>query len=109
MRTPIVLLLAGAVLAGCAAPARRAELVRPYSAELAASVEPGTYPYVAEHGRGDRRLAFVAAAHSSTPGSPTHQEVRRAFDHVRPAAVIIEGIPSSWGENPEAIVELARA
>lgn len=108
MRTPILLLLAGALLAGCAGTAPRPSLVQPYSAHLAAVVEPAEYPYVAEHRRGGLRLAFVAAAHSSTPGSATHLQVRRAFDRVRPAAVIIEGVPSSWGENPEAIVELAR-
>ncbi|MBW3558713.1 MAG: hypothetical protein KY449_02930 [Proteobacteria bacterium] len=108
MRTPIVLLLAGAVLAGCAAPAARTGPVPLYTRQLAATVEPGQYPYVAEHSRNGRRLAFVAAAHSSTPGSPTHLEVRRAFERIRPAAVIIEGIPSSWGENPAPIVELAR-
>lgn len=108
MRKPLILLLTGAALAACAAPAARVDLVQPYSAELAGAQEPDSYPYVAEHSRGGQRLAFVAAAHSSDAGSSTHREVRRAFDHIKPAAVIIEGIPSEWGENPASIVELAR-
>lgn len=109
MRKRLVLLLAGAVLAACATPTSGIELVRAYTAELDAAVEPEAYPYVAEHRRGGRRLAFVAAAHSSNPGSQTHLQVRRAFEHLQPAAVIIEGIPSEWGENPRMVVELARA
>jgi hypothetical protein len=101
-------LLAAAVLAGCATPSPPADAVRTYSAELAAEVEPAAYPYVAEHVRDGRRLAFVAATHSVDRSSATHQEVRRAFQRVRPEAVIIEGIPSSLGPNPPIIVELAR-
>jgi hypothetical protein len=108
MRKLLLLALTGAALAGCATPSARLDLVQPYTAELAASVEPSEYPYVAEHSRSGRRLAFVAATHTVDRNSATHRDVRRAFDHVRPAAVIIEGIPSSWGENPEAVVELAR-
>jgi hypothetical protein len=108
MRLAAVLLTA-ALLTGCAAgPSGLSGLVEPYRADLAGAAEPAAYPYVAEHVRGGRRLAFVAAAHSVERGSATHQDVRRAFDHVKPTAVIIEGIPSSWGQNPEMVVELAR-
>ena len=108
MRKLLLLLLTTGALAGCAAPAARLDLVEPYTAALAAAVEPSQYPYVAEHVRGGRRLAFVAATHTVDRGSATHRDVRRAFEHVRPAAVIIEGVPSAWGDNPEAVVELAR-
>jgi hypothetical protein len=103
------LLLTAALLAGCAtAPSRLESLVEPYRADLAGAAEPAAFPYVAEHARGDRRLAFVAATHSVDRNSATHRDVRRAFEHLKPAAVIIEGIPSEWGENPEMVADLAR-
>lgn len=103
-RTTVWLALAAA-LAGCAAPASRSAAVQPYTSALATAVEPVSYPYTAVHGR---RLAFVAAEHSVDPDGATHRAVREAFARLRPAAVIIEGIPSAWGENPADIVALAR-
>ena len=109
MRILLVLLSAASVLAGCATAVRPTTLVETYSDQLVETGEPANYPYVAEHARRGARLAFVAAAHSADRGSPTHQQVRRAFEHLKPTAVIIEGIPSEWGENPLPIVELARS
>lgn len=108
-RFPAVLALAlAASLAACATPARRVVEAQTYSAAAADAVEPLTYPYVALHERAGRRLAFVAAAHSQERDGPTQRSVRAAFDRVRPAVVIVEGVPSSLGENPADVVALAR-
>ncbi len=97
-----------ASVAGCATTAGEpVRTVEAYSAGLAQSVEPLSYPYTALHERGGRKLAFVAAAHSVDPQSPTHLAVRDAFEQVRPAAVIIEGFPTELGETPKVIAAIA--
>ena len=104
-RTGVLTALAAGLLASCATPAARITAAQPYLTAVSTAQEPLTYPYTAVHGR---RLAFVAAEHSSDPGSATHRAVRDAFERVRPSAVIIEGFPTELGENPRPIVALAR-
>lgn len=109
-RRLLSVLTAAALLVGCATarPSDPAALVQAYSVAAAGAAEAPGYPYVAEHRRGRRRLAFVAATHTVERDSATQRAVRQAFTRVRPQAVIIEGVPSSLGANPEMIVELAR-
>ena len=99
--------IALAGLSACAtAPADRSALIAPYTTELAQTAEPFPFPYTAVHRHGGRKLGFVAATHTVDPASPTMQAIREAFDHVQPAAVIIEGFPTEMGENPDVIVDI---
>ena len=84
------------------------ELLQPRRAEDRDLDVTGT-PYVAHFERDGRDLLFVAARHEQDiERDPTHELVRRAIDWLDPDVVIVEGVPTSAGENPRRFLEQAR-
>jgi hypothetical protein len=53
-------------------------------------------------------LAFLATQHVVTHRNPKLAAIDRAFEHARPAHVILEGFPTAMGESPAPLVETAR-
>jgi hypothetical protein len=106
------LALGAVALGGCAttpttelvSDARR---VMPYSASRQERLfsrffkEPQSF--TADFQRGPYSLSFVAADHSVDPAGATFREVRDTFSRVSPKSLILEGFPTSWGDNPEPI------
>lgn len=101
------LLVGGAALAtvGAARPPflPRSDLVQPYTPEREATLFRRPVPFLALYRRGDARLGFVAAAHGEGRTNGTFALIRRAFERVRPAELIVEGFPTSLGSNPTRI------
>jgi len=66
-------------------------------------------PHAALFHRDDRMLLFIGAVHQrDVANDPTHRMVRAAIEGFRPDAVIIEGVPTSAGPQPERMLESAR-
>lgn len=83
-------------------------LVAPFTEERQATLLPAQPPLLVLYRRAGRRLAFVAAEHGIDPASSTFAMIRRAFDWLRPRAVIVEGFPTTWGESPAYMVAATR-
>jgi hypothetical protein len=105
------LVLGAAALYGCATTgiaelADDPSLVIPYSPQIQARLFKRPPPFTAGFQRGDYCLSFVAAEHSIDPVGATFREIRETFSRARPACLIVEGFPTAWGDNPEAIASL---
>lgn len=81
--------------------------IDPFEDGLEARRFPRTKPFVAIYGQNGKKLGFVAAVHSVDPTGPTFGSVQRAFAHLSPKLVIIEGFPTALGRNPERIMQMA--
>lgn len=100
-----------AVAAGCASLAPVAgdpALVDPYAPEREAALYPVEPPFLAVFERGGRTLGFVTAVHTTERNSRTFSAIRQGLERVRPAALVLEGFPAAWGDNPAKIVEDTR-
>jgi tetratricopeptide (TPR) repeat protein len=89
--------------------------VLPYSLELERRTQPWcpgdcvhAIPFVATYQRGDEKLVFVGVRHAFDPENPTMRAVAEGFSRIVPAVVVLEGFPSSMGENPAPLVQLAQ-
>ena len=51
---------------------------------------------------------FVGVHHAFQPNSPTMKAVKAGFAHFPPKMVILEGFPTTMGENPPQIVAVVR-
>lgn len=106
--------LASAVLAalalgliGCGhtAPFRaNLELLRPWNAAEDAS-QSG--PFAARFVKGDNKLTFVAAQHTTSLDHPTITLLRRELKLLSPEVVVVEGPSRSKGLSPKPLVERA--
>ena len=79
-------------------------LVDPYDEAREARLYGREQPFIALYRRAPYVLGVVASVHSVDPSSKTFASIDRAFDLVRPAIVILEGFPTTWGKNPERIL-----
>lgn len=80
------------------------DLVRPFSGRTHV-VFPKSPPFLATFA--GSRLGVVAANHSIDRDDPLFGIIRDAFDVIRPDVVIIEGVETRRGENPQSIAERA--
>jgi hypothetical protein len=93
---------------GCVSPAivgdnRRVE---PLSQELQERLFKQAVPFAAHFRRGMYSLTFVAAEHSTDPNSSTFKKIAESFTRARPLKLVIEGVGTAWGDNPEAITSM---
>ena len=66
-------------------------------------------PYVALFEKDGKQLLFLAAKHEKDiENAPTHELVRKAIDWLEPDVVIIEGVRTSEGPNPQRFLGNAR-
>ena len=66
-------------------------------------------PHAVLFQRGPKQLLFIGAAHQrDIENAPTHRMVRAAIEGFRPQVVIIEGLPTSEGTQPQRLLESAR-
>jgi hypothetical protein len=66
-------------------------------------------PHAALYHRDNKYLLFIGAAHSrDIEKSPTHRLVRTAMEGFRPQAVIVEGLSTSEGTQPERFLSTVR-
>ena len=66
-------------------------------------------PHAALYHRGNKMLLFIGATHSrDIEKSPTHRMVRTAIEGFRPQAVIVEGLNTSEGPQPERFLSTVR-
>lgn len=56
--------------------------------------------------RGGKKLAFIGVQHDSDPASRTHRLIDSTFSIFKPRIVIVEGAPTSWGYNPQRLIEI---
>lgn len=99
-------LLLAAPLAACAANmAPRPDLIRPFDPARQIALFPTDQSFLALYRRGGATLGWVAARHSADPNGPTARVVRDAFMRVRPRAVVLEGVASVRGKNPQRLKE----
>lgn len=101
-----LIFLAAAFMGGWRTPllAGDAAFVEPYDPDRDRTLFHREKPFIAAYRRAGRTLGFVAALHETGPSSATFQLVRKAFDLIQPAILVVEGFPTTWGENPERIV-----
>lgn len=78
-------------------------------AQFGTLVSKQTPPVIATYKGCGRTLTYVAAEHSNDLKSPTFTLVKRAFDRAKPKALVLEGFPSQWGENPKPLVEHSKS
>lgn len=93
---------------GCMSPKivgdnRRVEQL---SEELQARLFKQAVPFAAHFRRGAFALTFVATEHTTDPDSPTFRKIAQSFTRARPLKLIIEGVDTAWGDNPEAITSM---
>lgn len=106
-RRQSLVLLGAATLLGGAAPKLLAgdpDLIDPYSEALEERHYGRPKPFIALYRRRPYTLGFVAALHGVGPKSKTFADIDRAFDLVRPAALVVEGFPTAMGENWQPIL-----
>jgi hypothetical protein len=112
-------ILFGVLAAGLSARGSCAETkdarVLPLTVELERRTQPWcpgdcalAIPFVAIYQRGSENLVFVGVRHAFEPNSPTMRAVADGFSRIAPAVVILEAFPSSMGENPPPLVEIAQ-
>jgi hypothetical protein len=65
-------------------------------------------PFVASYRRGNEELVFVGVRHAFDPSNPTMRAVAEGFSRITPAVVILEAFPTTMGENPPPLVEVAQ-
>lgn len=66
-------------------------------------------PHAALFHRDGRQLLFIGSRHQrDIENDPTHRMVRAAIEGFMPQAVIIEGVPTSEGPQPERMLASAR-
>lgn len=80
-------------------------LIRPYTRQLQAST-PYRAPFVAKFVKGEKSLAYVAAAHGQGPDHETVKAVRAAFQALSPQVVVIEGLEAGFGLSPKFYQDL---
>jgi hypothetical protein len=108
-------LAAGLPVRGDCETVVKADLVLPLSEELVRRTQPWcpsnceyAIPFVASYQRGNEKLVFVGTRHAYDPNSPTMRAVAEGFSKSAPAVVILEAFPTSMGENPPQVVEVAQ-
>lgn len=109
MAAPSAKLLASAILgfwalAGCMNTSNSKKLAV-WNQTLAAS-QPD-HPELIVFQRGSQRLAFIGVHHDSNPASATHQLIADTLGFIPSRIVIVEGAPTSWGYNPQRLVDFA--
>jgi hypothetical protein len=65
-------------------------------------------PFTVTYSKGGSSLVFVGVHHVFTPQNPTIRAVDSGFAKVSPAIVIVEGFPTTMGENPPPLVKEAQ-
>jgi hypothetical protein len=90
-------------------------LVLPLSEELVRRTQPWcpndcvlTIPFIATYQRGNEKLVFVGTRHAYDHYNPTMRAVAEGFSRSTAAIVILEAFPTSMGENPPPLVEIAQ-
>jgi hypothetical protein len=85
--------------------------VQPWSLELERKAQPWCpgdcallVPFVASYRNGTERLVFVGVRHAFQPSDPTMRAVAVGFAKIRPGVVIVEGFPTTMGEDPAPLV-----
>jgi hypothetical protein len=108
-------LAAGLPVRGDCETAAKDDLVLPLSEELVRRTQPwcpnncvDSIPFVATYQRGDEELVFVGVRHAYDPNSPTMRAVAQGFSRITPAVVVLEAFPTTMGENPPQLVEVAQ-
>lgn len=81
-----------------------ASLVRPFSDERQTILLPHDPPLTAAYQQRRKRLTFVGVEHTTDPQSASFKAIERAFDTLRPRAVIIEGFATTWGPSPSFLL-----
>lgn len=105
----IAVALTAILLASCAGQSRlKADLskVRPWTTDLERA-EPLPAPYVVDFEAGAKALTFLAVEHSNEASSSSLRLVESVMDARRYAAVVLEGIPRSFGVNPAGFLSRA--
>jgi hypothetical protein len=89
--------------------------ILPLSEELVRLTQPWcpnnceySIPFLATYQRGNERLVFVGTRHAYDPNDPTMRAVAAGYSKIAPAVVILEAFPTSMGENPPPLVEIAQ-
>lgn len=92
-------------IAGCMSGAVRkhSEFVDQYDPAREARLYPDGPPFLAHYEQGQFQLGWIAALHGDDPA--TKAAIREAFTLIQPTSVLLEGFPTSWGANPETILE----
>lgn len=108
-------LAAGLSVRGECGPAVEDARVLPLSLELERRTQPWcpgncehAIPFVASYQRGNEKLVFVGVRHAFDPDNPTMRAVAEGFSRIAPAVVVLEGFPTSMGENPLPLVQVAQ-
>lgn len=115
--TPILFgaLAAGLSFSGACGPEAMDSRVLPWSLELERRTQPWcpgdcayAIPFVATYERGSETLVFVGVRHAFDPENPTMRAVADGFAAFTPAVVVLEGFPTTMGENPPPLVQVAQ-
>lgn len=104
-RAVLKMMSAMPVLAACGASRLDAfpGLVDHFIFERQERLYPAGPPLWASFSRGRHHLGWVAAVHGDDPD--TAEIIRRAFDQVDPAIIVLEGFASELGINPAGVIE----
>jgi hypothetical protein len=79
-----------------------------YTPALAARLEVHPFPLIAAYRRGDLLLFVAAGGHVFTGDNNRTKSIAAAFDEAKPAILILEGFPTSMGEDPLPLVAEAK-
>jgi hypothetical protein len=102
------------VRGGCETEGKDTQVL-PLSEELVRQTQPwcpknckDAISFVATYERGNEKLVFVGVRHAYDPNSPTMRAVAEGCSRITPAVVILESFPTTMGENPPQLVEVAQ-
>lgn len=101
--SPILIFICSILISSCAGLGEPDyQRLRNWSGELEASYPK--VPFVKKYQAMGKELRYLAAAHDKDPKSKTHILITSQIEEFAPEMVIIEGVESAAGVNPERVL-----
>lgn len=95
--------LAGGAMACASALTSAPDLVAAFDPQRQTRLFPAEPPFAARYARRGRVLWWLAVRHAASPDDPNSRFVAAQIAKMRPAAVLLEGVPTAWGRSPERL------